>query len=311
MSDYPAYLEIEPHVYLVRGENNARFPEANSLLIDDEILTLVDAGSSMRSLETSLKDLGHEVSDIERIVLTHFHIDHKGHAAEIQKIADCEVICHTMAETGVKTFEGMVEFYGIGGHQYFEDWRKLLAGRFDYVITSYEVTGTFEDGKPIDCGETELIPIHLPGHTIDHTCFGINGLETILLVDIDLTRFGPWYGNAVSDIDDFKKSVQRIIDLKPKVGISSHLIDPVSEDLDERLKTYYSIFDSREERILENISRGIDTLDKLTHNPTIYPRIPRPAYLVFEQFMLDKHLDVLLKNDRITEEDGVYLIEKR
>ena len=40
MSDYPAHVEIEPHVHLIRGENNARFPEANSLLIDDEVLTL-------------------------------------------------------------------------------------------------------------------------------------------------------------------------------------------------------------------------------------------------------------------------------
>lgn len=311
MSDYPSHIEIEPHVHLVRGENNARFPEANSLLIDDEILTLVDAGSSMNSLEITLRDLGHEVSDIDQIVLTHFHIDHKGHAAEIQKIADCEVKCHTLAQAGVKTFEGMVEFYGIGGHQYFDDWKNLLAWRFDHVITSYEVTGTFEEGKPIECGETELIPIHLPGHTIDHTCFGINSLKTILLVDIDLTRFGPWYGNAVSDIEDFKTSIQRVIDLEPKVGISSHLVNPVSEDLVDRLRTYYLIFDEREERILKNITEGIDTLDLLTHKPTIYPRIPLPAYLVFEQFMLEKHLELLLKNDKITEEDGRYSIKKR
>jgi glyoxylase-like metal-dependent hydrolase (beta-lactamase superfamily II) len=311
MSDYPVHVEIEPLVHLVRGENNARFPEANSLLIDDEILTLVDAGSSMDSLETTLKNLGHAVSDIDRIILTHFHIDHKGHAAEIHKISDCEVICHSLAATGVKTFEGMVEFYGIGGHQYFDDWKQLLEWRFGHVITNYEVTATFEDGEGIDCGSAELIPIHLPGHTIDHTCFGINGMETIFLVDIDLTRFGPWYGNAVSDIEDFKTSVQKVIDLEPKTGISSHLIDPVTENLDKQLRRYLSIFSQREERILENISNGINTLEKLKHKPTIYPRIPLPAYLVFEQFMLEKHLELLSKNDMIQDENGVYSINER
>lgn len=310
MSDYPVHVQIEPHVHLVRGENNARFPEANALLVDDEVLTLVDAGSSMFNLESTLRDLGHTVADIDKIVLTHFHIDHKGHAAEIQKIANCEVICHPLAEKGVKTFEGMVEFYGIGNHKHFEDWKELLAGRFGHVITSYEVTDTFEDKKPISCGETELIPIHLPGHTIDHTCFGINGLETILLVDIDLTRFGPWYGNEVSDIEDFKQSVKKVIDLQPKVGISSHLVDPVSEDLDKHLRRYLSIFDEREERILDNISKGFDTLEKLMHKPTIYPRIPLPAYFVFEQFMLEKHLELLSENDTISEEDGVFSKKK-
>lgn len=310
MSEYPAHIEIAPHVHLVRGENRARFPEANSLLIDDEILTLVDAGSSMENLEITLRDLGHQVADIEQIILTHFHIDHKGHASHIQELTNCEIICHPLAETGVKTFEGMVEFYGIGGHKYYDDWRALIDWRFKHVIASYKVTGNFADGKPIDCGETELIPIHLPGHTIDHTCFGVNGMETILLVDIDLTRFGPWYGNKVSDIEEFKASVQRVIDLEPKTGISSHLMNPVTEGLDERLQTYLSIFDMREKWVIENISQGLNTIEKLSKKPTIYPRIPLDAYLVFEQFMLEKHIEILIKKGQVREEEGHFAIEK-
>ncbi|MHA2024718.1 MAG: MBL fold metallo-hydrolase [Candidatus Thorarchaeota archaeon] len=280
------------------------------MLIDDDVLTLVDAGSSMENLEITLRDLGHQVEDLEQVILTHFHIDHKGHASHIQEKSNCEVICHPLAETGVKTFEGMVEFYGIGGHQYYDDWRELLDWRFKHVVTSYTVTGTFTDGKPINCGETELIPIHLPGHTIDHTCFGINGLETLLLVDIDLTRFGPWYGNAVSDIDKFKESVQRVIDLEPRTGISSHLVNPVTEELDERLQTYLSIFDLRENLILDNISQGYDSIEKLSKKPTIYPRIPLDAYLVFEQFMLEKHIELMIKNGLVREENAHFVIER-
>ncbi|MFW9794074.1 MAG: MBL fold metallo-hydrolase [Candidatus Thorarchaeota archaeon] len=311
MSEYSAHIEVEPRVHLVRGDNRARFPEANSLLIDDEILTLIDAGSSMENLELALKYLGRKVTDIEQIILTHFHIDHKGHAAEIQELSKCNVICHPLAEIGVRTFEGMVDFYGIDGHEYYDDWRALLDSKFKHVVTNYRVTGFFTDGKPISCGETELIPIHLPGHTVDHTCFGINGMDTILLVDIDLTRFGPWYGNRVSDIEEFKTSLQRVIDLKPKTGISSHLINPVTDELHERLQTYLSVFDVREERILDNISKGFDTIERLTKKPTIYPRIPLNAYLVFEQFMLEKHLELLIKENKVREEDGHYVVENR
>ncbi len=310
MSDYPAHIEIMSHVHLIRGENNARFPEANTLLIDDEILTLVDAGSSMKNIESTLKDLRYSMSDIDRIVLTHFHIDHKGHASEIQKIAECEVICHKLAETGVKTFQGMVDYYGIGGHKYYDDWRALLDWRFGHVTSDYTVTGTFTNGKPIVCGETDLIPIHLPGHTIDHTCFGINGLETIFLVDIDLTRFGPWYGNKVSDIEEFKKSVDRVIEMNPSVGISSHLINPVSEGLDERLRAFRAIFDEREQRILDNISKGIDTIEKLTKAPTIYPRIPMDVYYAFEMFMLEKHIELLKRDGILREENKRFVLER-
>ena len=202
MTDYPAHIEIMPQVHLIRGENNAKFPEANTLLIDDEILTLVDAGSSIRNTEKTLRDLSHSISDIERIILTHFHIDHKGHAADIQKVANCEIVCHELAVEGVETFQGMVDYYGIRGHKYFDDWRNLIDLNFGHVTSNYKVNSTFSDGQTITCGSIDLLSIHLPGHTIDHTCFGINDLETLFLVDIDLTRFGPWYGNKVSDIEE-------------------------------------------------------------------------------------------------------------
>lgn len=310
MSDYPVHIEILPHVHLIRGENRARFPEANTLFIDDEILTLVDAGSSMNNIEMAMKDLGHSLQDLDRIILTHFHIDHKGHAAHIQHITGCEILCHPLAVDGVKTFNGLVNYYGIGGNRYYDSWRSLLDIRFKHAVDECNVTGTFREDKEIDCGKTTLIPFLLPGHTQDHTCFGIDSQETLFLVDIDLTRFGPWYGNKVSDIDDFKASVDRVIAMQPKMGISSHLINPVTEGLDERLKQFRAIFDQREKRLIDNITRGIDTIERLARTPTIYPRIPMDAYYVFEIFMIEKHIELLKKNGIINEEDGRFAIQK-
>ena len=311
MSDYPAHIEIMSNVHLIRGENNARFPEANTILIDDEILTLVDAGSSMKNIEKTLRDLCYSISDIDRIVLTHFHIDHKGHAADIQKIVDCEMICHELAVGGVETFQGMVDYYGIGGNKYYDDWRSMINLKFGHVTSEYTITGTFSDGETINCGAVDLLSIHLPGHTIDHTCFGINDIETLFLVDIDLSRFGPWYGNKVSDIEEFKKSVDRVIEMNPKVGISSHLINPVVEGLDAKLRTFRSVFDEREKRILGNIAKGIDTIEKLSKAPTIYPRIPMDTYYVFEMFMLEKHIELFKRNGIVNEEDGCFTLERK
>lgn len=299
MVDYPVHIEIEPRVHLVRGANRARFPEANSLIIDDDILTLVDAGSSREHIEKTLKDLGHVLDDLDRIVLTHFHIDHKGHAAFLQKISRCEVLCHPFAEKGVRTFMGMAEYYGIKSHRFYNTWKSFLGQKLPHVEADYEVSGYFEDGETIDCGNVELVSLHTPGHTLDHTCFGINGTKTILLVDIDLTRFGPWYGNAVSDINQFRVSIKRIIELEPKIGISSHLLNPVTEDLHQRLVTYLKVFDDRERIILRGIEAGYDTIDKLVMLPTIYPRIPYEVYYVFEEFMLQKHVELLVNDGRV------------
>ncbi len=310
MSDYPVHVEIEKKVHLIRGANRARFPEANALLIDDEILTLIDAGASRNHIVTTLRDLGHKPEDIDRIVLSHFHIDHKGHAAHFQEVSGCTVMCHPSADHGIKTLDGLIDFYGIKNHRYFDQWRYFIEARLPHVISDYRVDEHFEDGKPIDCGEIELIPIHAPGHSVDHTCFGINGYDTILLVDIDLTRFGPWYGNQVSDITQFKETMMRIIKLEPKTGISSHLLDPVTENLHDRLVDFEAAFDQRDERILKLISQGHDTIEKLSQVPAIYPRIPHEVYLTFEEIMIEKHVDLLSEKGLILVEDGRLQLQK-
>lgn len=301
--DYPVHMEIQPHVHLIRGANRAKFPEANALLIDDEVLTLVDAGPSKSHIEKTLTDIGRSVKDLDRIVLTHFHIDHKGYAAELQEESGCELMCHPLAERGVRTFGGMVQDYGIKGNPMYSDWISAITTWLPHVTSDYEVTGNFSDDKPIDCGETQLIPVHTPGHTPDHTCFGINDYETLLVVDIDLTRFGPWYGNVVSDIEQFESSIRKIMELSPRTCISSHLLNPVMEDVQGRLAEFLAAFESRDERILELVSSGLDSLEKLVNRPTIYLKFPHPIYYIFEEFMVQKHLDRLVKRGLITIED--------
>ncbi len=54
----------------------------NCYLIEDDPLTLVDvgpnSGKALDELERALADHGHRIEDLERIVITHQHIDHLG-----------------------------------------------------------------------------------------------------------------------------------------------------------------------------------------------------------------------------------------
>ncbi|MHA1937722.1 MAG: MBL fold metallo-hydrolase [Candidatus Thorarchaeota archaeon] len=310
MNSYDIHIEIEPHVHLVRGSKGARFPKANSLLIDDEILTLVDAGADFIHIEKTLSDLGHSLADLDRIVLSHFHTDHKGYANRLQEVSSCEVLCHPLSERGVLTFEGLAEDAGFLNHELYDDWKELISVRLPYAQGNYIIDGYINQDKPIDCGNVQLLPLHSPGHTHDHTCFGINGYEKVLLVDIDLTKFGPWYANNVSDIEHFKKSIRHIIELQPKMGISSHLLDPVTDELENRLTQYLEIFDKRDEKILSHIAQGVDTVEKLAQLPTIYPTIPYHVYLAFEESMLNMHIDLLVERDLINQENGRLQIER-
>lgn len=67
----------------------------NTYLVEDDPLTLVDAGpnsgTSLTTLEAALAEHGRKVEDLERIVLTHQHIDHIGLAQILADRSGAEV----------------------------------------------------------------------------------------------------------------------------------------------------------------------------------------------------------------------------
>ena len=66
----------------------------------------------------------------------------------------------------------------------------------------------FTDGHVWDLGGTHVEAVHLPGHTRGHSGFRIAG-GVFFLSDIDLTGFGPYYGDVWSDLEDFERSLER------------------------------------------------------------------------------------------------------
>jgi glyoxylase-like metal-dependent hydrolase (beta-lactamase superfamily II) len=68
----------------------------NCYLVDDDPLTLVDtgpnSGTSLTVLEHALTEQGRRVEDLERIVLTHQHIDHIGLAGILAERSGAEVV---------------------------------------------------------------------------------------------------------------------------------------------------------------------------------------------------------------------------
>jgi glyoxylase-like metal-dependent hydrolase (beta-lactamase superfamily II) len=63
--------------------------------------------------------------------------------------------------------------------------------------------------------------VHLPGHTRGHSGFRISQ-GVFFLSDIDLTGFGPYYGDAWSDLEDFEASLARVRDEEADFYVTSH-----------------------------------------------------------------------------------------
>ena len=82
---------LRPHLHRLRFERYQAY-----LWSDADGTTLVDTGEpgSGRLVEQALATLGLARTDLDRIVLTHFHDDHAGSAAEIAAWGGIEVVAH-------------------------------------------------------------------------------------------------------------------------------------------------------------------------------------------------------------------------
>lgn len=86
-------IQLHPHLYrIVLGRYQAY------LWRDDDSITLIDTGEkgSGPAIAEALQQIGVAIEDVDNLVLTHFHDDHTGSAAEITSWGDVKVIAHAL-----------------------------------------------------------------------------------------------------------------------------------------------------------------------------------------------------------------------
>ena len=60
----------------------------NAYLVEDDVLTLVDAGTPFdaETIEAEVEETGHRVAEIERVLVTHYDFDHVGALAKLDAL---------------------------------------------------------------------------------------------------------------------------------------------------------------------------------------------------------------------------------
>jgi len=84
-------------IELIPGLRFLRFPVGHAYLCEDpDGLTLIDTSvpGSAPQIATAIRGLGHDPADLRRLMLTHFHADHAGSAADIAAWGSAEVCAH-------------------------------------------------------------------------------------------------------------------------------------------------------------------------------------------------------------------------
>lgn len=289
--------EVAEGLYLVRGANGGRFPWSHSVLAVGDHTVLFDTGCG----EEAAREVERRFP-VDVVVNSHTHIDHfsGNHLFPGRELRVPEMFAHILPD-----LEKMSVRLA-GGGEPAREWLRLARD-----ILGHEPvppTGTFREGDLVDVGTARYRALHTPGHTLDHFCFWDEERGLMLTFDIDLTRFGPWYGHVECDLEQFRASLKRILSLGPKVIVSSHR-SPVRENVEEEIRKFADVLDKRDRLVLELLESGPATPEGLAELSPIYGVKDSGFALAryFEARMIEKHLEDLERRGLARRlEDGSY-----
>ena len=289
----------------VRFIRGGKYPQSNSVLIDDDIRTIIDPACNEEKLLSIQRE-----RPIEVVINSHGHEDHILYNS---LFPDAQLWVH---ELDASVFRDMDVFM----HQFFppdEMDEKTLAVLTQFLteVVKYQPTEPdrlLEDGEILDFGQTRVQVLHTPGHTAGHLSFHFLDEGVIFLADLDLVKFGPYYGDNASSIDDTIKSLQRLAKIDAEVYLVSHGKDAILDGDPAHIQRYIDVIYQREEKLLAFLASGPKTLQEITAHGIIYGghRLANGAWDLSrsEKSMMQKHLGRLERIGSVKNENGAYIL---
>ena len=242
----------------------------NQYVVGKERVVVIDvalnADSNLDGIIEQVEAMG--AKKIEKILLTHIHVDHCGGALALKK------------RTGAK----------LGIHRS----RAGYLGGEDFQ---------YGDGDQISFGGGELRGLHTPGHESGHCCFYETG-DRVLFSGDHILGFGtavirPPDGNMTAYI----RSLERLLEFDIRLILPGH--GPLVGKPEEKIKEYIEHRLMREQQVLEALRHGRNTVGDITE--MIYVDVPAPLKNVAE-FSVQAHLIKLIDEGWVIREGNHYLL---
>ncbi len=152
--------------------------------------------------------------------------------------------------------------------------------------------------------------IHTPGHTRGHCALHVEPDDLLYLADIDRSSFGPYYGDAWSDLEDFERSLARVRKIEARHYATFHHIGVLDEREAylERLDRYIDKIRDREDRMLAYLAEPHDLAEIVQHRFVYRQGDPIPFADDVERRSMVQHLVRLERDGRVRQvEPGRYL----
>jgi len=277
-------------IAFIPGNKAGRYPYCHSLVITGAETWVVDPGSHKEYLRRLARE-----RRVTRVLCSHFHEDHlKYHHLFPEAV-------FYVPRVELEAFTSLTAVYrlaGVADPSFQAYLAETLARDFHFPVRAPLVP--YHPGERLVNGDVVLEIIPAPGHTPGHSCFFFPGQDLLFLADVDLTPFGPWYGDAASDLADFAETLERLADFPARIFLTSH--DQgifTAAEAGIALAEFRQVIRDREARLLKVLETP-HTLAELVKRRLIYGRSREPAFIYdhMEAQMLAKHLASLERDGR-------------
>jgi len=286
----------------------------NAWFVPGEEPTLIDCGEKTEKtwdvLTASLKKLGYKIQDIQKIIITHGHLDHMGMANRIIQNSDARVWVNELVFPWTQDLRAMLEkrsaaimsvidpnlpekeaqeFRGFG--------YPILAPFWDEIPE--ERINIFPLSGHIDIGGENWVILYTPGHCVNQTCFLHPGKGLLFSADM-LMKIIP---NPIIDALP-QSTLQRTKSLPGQVASYNKLLEldfnmvypghfQAFENGKALVQKQLAKIDARKNHCLQSIQSGHHSVIEIVHQ--LYPGRVNNATI----FMVLGLLDILLEKNEV------------
>ncbi len=281
------------------GKQGGRYPYCHSLILSGEETWVVDPASDKDYLSRLARS-----TPVTRVFLSHFHEDHLKYASFFREAVVQVPLCELEA---FRSLEGVFALVGAEDPLLQNYLRETLVR--DFHFQPFPCLAPYEPGDRFVNGDIVLEVCPAPGHTPGHSCFAFPEQDLFFLADVDLTPFGPWYGDVASDLEAYVDTLEALKNTRAGTYLTAHERGLFSwEEAQAGLEYFLQVITERDE-LLRELLREPRTLAELVAIHPIYrrPREPAMVYDHMEGQMLRKHLGRLEKRGLVAATPAGYV----
>jgi len=219
-------LKLTDRIYLIGGGayGYSAAQDCNMYMINcGKALAMIDTGGGrgVRRVVDNTKQMGLDIKNLDVVFNTHCHYDHIGGNHEIKRLSGCRIAAHEFEVEEIES-NGPLTLYDMARQEGLE-----------FEPTTVDVV--LKGGQNLQVGDVNLEIVHTPGHTPGGICIVVKFNKNTCIFTGDTAsaqgRLG-WVNGPGCDLQEWKRSIKKLMDLEPDQIYPGHGVFVLSEALE-------------------------------------------------------------------------------